>query len=677
MISRRNFLVTAGAAAAAASSSLPLFAEPKGAQAADPLRWVDPRIGTGGHGHCFPGASVPFAAVQLSPDTYNDNWDWCSGYHVSDTSIMGFSHTHLSGTGCGDLLDFLVMAGTGDVKITPGTRDNPDQGYRSRFDHKDEVAEPGFYSVLLKDPAVHVELTSTERTGIHRYTFQKPGAAWLILDLNHSYLTNNSSSVYSAELTQPSADTLRGGHVTRAWGNDRHCYFAMQLSKQPAKVVFYRDDKPIPGVAPLAGNNLKAVLHFNVAAGETILLKTGISGVSAENAAKNLAAEQPGFDFDKTRLEAQRKWRAQLSRIQAEIPDPAQKRIFYTALYHMSLGPQLFDDVDGRYRGMDADIHTLPANAHNYTCFSLWDTFRAAHPAYTLFQADRVPDFANTLIRMAEQSPAGMAVWPLQGTETGTMTGYHSAAVISEAIAKDFPGIDTQAAYKVMIRRADVENFDGLGYYREIGFIPADRVGESVSKSFEYGYDDWSIAHVAAKMGNHDDADRLAKRSLNYRHYFNPASQFMEAKLFDGSFATPFDPIALVATASAGATTPNRTPGRPASASSTTPPVSSRSTAVPKLSSSGSTCSSPCPLPCRPTLHPTSPAWSASTPTAMSPRTTSPTSTSTPARPGRPRPVFARSSIPSTTTSPTVWPATKTSARCPPGSSSRPSASTR
>ncbi|MGI4829547.1 MAG: GH92 family glycosyl hydrolase [Janthinobacterium lividum] len=545
MISRRSFLQSASAVCASAAFPLPTFALPEGEAARDPLHWVDPRIGTGGHGHCFPGASVPFAAVQLSPDTFNDQWDWCSGYHISDNSIMGFSHTHLSGTGCGDLLDFLVMPGSGPVRLVAGDRTHPEAGYRSRFSHANEVSQPGFYSVFLDDPKVKVELTSTERTGIHRYTFPQNDDAWIIVDLTHSYLTNDASSVYTAELMQPATDTLAGGHVTRAWGHDRQCFFTMQFSKQPTHVVLYSDDKPVSTADMLKGDNLKAVLHFSTRAGETICVRTGISGVSAEGAARNLKAEQTDWDFDKIRLAAQEKWRAQLSRVHAEVADPDQKRIFYTALYHMSLGPQLFDDVDGQYRGMDRQVHQLAAGQQNYTTFSLWDTFRAAHPAYTILQSDRVPDFANTLIRMAEQSEAGMPVWPLQGTETGTMTGYHSASVIAEAINKGLPGIDTEAAYKVMTQRAMDENFEGLGYYREIGYIPADRESESVSKTFEYCYNDWAIAHVAKKLGKNEDAAMLTTRSTNYRHYFNPASNFMQPKLREGQWAMPFDPIAL------------------------------------------------------------------------------------------------------------------------------------
>ena len=545
MISRRTFLQSAGAACASATFSRPFFAQPTGKDAEDPLRWVDLRIGTGGHGHTFPGSSVPFAAMQLSPDTWNDQWDWCSGYYAADTSIMGFSHTHLSGTGCGDLLDFLVMAGSGPVKLVPGPKSDPDAGYRSRFSHDSEVAEPGYYRVFLEDPKVKVELTSTERTGLHRYTFPASDDAWLILDLAHSYLTNDSSSVYTAELEQIAPDTLAGGHITRAWGHDRHCYFTLQLSRRPDKVTFYSDDQPVNSTGLLKGNNLKAVLHFRTHAEEQILIRTGISGVSATGAGRNLATEQPHWDFERTRTEAQGKWREQLGRVHAELRDPNQKRILYTALYHMSLGPQLFDDVDGQYRGMDRQIHQLPSGQRNYTTFSLWDTFRAAHPAYTLLQTDRVPDFANTLIRMAQQSEDGMPVWPLHGTETGTMTGYHSASVIAEAILKDLPGIDKQAAYACMLQRANVENFQGLGFYRQLGYIPADREGESVSKSLEYCYNDYAVAVVAQLLGEHAMAEKLAKRSTNYRHYFNPKTTFIEPKLFNGEFATPFDPIEM------------------------------------------------------------------------------------------------------------------------------------
>jgi predicted alpha-1,2-mannosidase len=553
MISRRNFLQTTAGALATAYLPSPAFAsnDASKSSADDLLQWVDLRIGTGGHGHCFPGAVVPFGAVQLSPDTFDDGWDWCSGYHISDTSLMGFSHTHLSGTGCGDLLDFLVMAGTGPAKIVPGTRANPDSGYRSRFSHDDEVMTPGYYSVLLKDYNVRAELTATERAGLHRYTFPASTQSYLVLDLQHCY--GGASNVVSGELSSPASDTLAGGRVTKAWGPNRHVYFNLQVSKTPTRITYYQNDAEVPAGAPLKGTNLKCVLHFETHANEAILVKTGISAVSAESAANNANKEIPDWDFDGIRKQAHDRWAHQIGKIRVQTDNVAHKKVFYTGLYHMSLGPMLFDDVDSRYRGMDDQIHQLPSGNHNYTTFSCWDTYRAAHPAYTLFESGRVPDFANSLIRMAVESPAGMPVWPLQGTETGTMTGYHSASIIAEAINKGFAGINIDDAYKCMMKRAMVDDWQGLGYYRKMHYIPADLEGESVSKTFEYCYDDWAIAHVAKKLGKTDDATMLSQRSLNYKNYFDPTIQFSRPKFADGTWAnssegkgpTPFNPIDL------------------------------------------------------------------------------------------------------------------------------------
>ena len=546
-LTRRTFLQTAAAAGSLAllpASAAAMLNKHEDTQE-DILSWVDPRIGTGGHGHCFPGAAVPFGAVQLSPDTFNDGWDWCSGYHISDASIMGFSHTHLSGTGCGDLLDFLVMPGMGEVKVVPGTREDPESGYRSRFSHADEVMTPGFYSVLLKDHGIRAELTATERAGIHRYTFPKAGPAWIILDLQHGYVGGGKPNVISAELANPVPAKLSGGRVTRAWGEGRHSYFALEVSKVPDRIVFYQNDVEVPAAAAFQGTNLKCVLHFTTKAEEQILIKTGISGVSCDGAARNLAAEIPNWNFDRVCRDARTKWAAQIGKIKVTTANETHRRIFYTALYHLSLGPSLFDDVDGQYRGMDNQVHTLAAGQHNYTTFSLWDTYRAAHPAYTLFEAGRVPDFANTLIRMAQQSPAGMPVWPLQGTETGTMTGYHSAAVISEAINKGIAGIEIDQAYAVMMKRAQQDDYQGLPQFRRMHYIPADQEGESVSKTFEYCYDAWAIAHVANKLGKENDAKLLLEQSTFYRNYFDPSTKFMRPKLADGSFTSPFNPIDL------------------------------------------------------------------------------------------------------------------------------------
>ncbi len=551
-VTRRQFVNSSLGLCASVALPVPTLSALEPSKAEDPLQWVDTGIGTGGHGHCYPGATLPFGAVQLSPDTYNQGWDWCSGYHASDHSIMGFSHTHLSGTGCGDLLDFLVMAGTGPARLVPGTREAPELGYRSRFDPHDEVKRPGYYSVRLRDYGIRAELTATERVGLHRYTFPKSEQAYLILDLQHGYYVDSKPTVLSSELSCPDSVTVQGGRITGAWGRGRHAYFTMQVSKQPERVVFYQDDQPVDlstpdGTAPggLHGKNLKCVLYFATAEGEKIHVKVGISGVSAEGAARNIRQEVPAWDFDTVRQKAHQAWRKQLGKIEIETANQDHKRIFYTSLYHLSLGPTLFDDVDGRYRGMDGEVHSLPGGQHNYTTFSLWDTYRAAHPAYTLIEPARVPHFVNTLIRMAVESPTGMPVWPLQGCETGTMTGYHSAAVIAEAYSKGIQGIDYALAYECMMQRAMKDAYRGLPYYRSLGFIPADRERESVSKTFEYCYDDWAIAHVARKLGHEKDAAMLVSRSTNYRTYFDPSLGFVRPKLENGSWAEPFSPIAV------------------------------------------------------------------------------------------------------------------------------------
>jgi predicted alpha-1,2-mannosidase len=508
----------------------------------DVTRYVNLIIGTGGHGHCFPGATMPFGAVQLSPDTYDDGWDWCSGYHRSDTSIMGFTHTHLSGTGCGDLLDILVMPRTGEVKLEPGTRENPGGGYRSRFSHDDETAEPGYYSVLLKDTNIRAELTATERTGLHQYTFPVDAKdAHLLVDLFHSY-QSPKDPVETAELTvDPTQRLVTGGRTVNSWAHGRQIYFAMEFSVPFTKAQLYSDRQPIDGTTT-KGKVLQAALHFDSPAGKPVHVRCGISAVSADNALKNLRAEQKDWDFAATRAAAKAAWQRELSRIRIDGATSDQQAIFYTSLYHMMCAPTLMDDVNGEYRGMDNQVHTLAEGEHNYSTFSLWDTFRACHPAYTLIQPERVPSLVNCLVAMAEQSPAGMPVWPLQGEETGTMTGYHSASVMAEACAKNFSGIDWERAYKVMRKRNMDDDYRGLGLYRKDGYIPADLEEESVSKTLEYDYGDWACAHVAKKLGRSEDAEIQLKRSQNYRNLFDKKTLFVRAKLANGEWATPFDP---------------------------------------------------------------------------------------------------------------------------------------
>ncbi len=549
MFSRRRFMKALSLAGCSQlfnsknRSALAAILPPAETASDDLTQYVNIRIGTGGHGHTYPGASVPFGAVQLSPDTYTKGWDWCSGYYESDASLMGFSHTHLSGTGCGDMLDVLLIPNVSEVKWIPGTRENPSEGYRAPFSHADERMEPGYYAVPLKDRGIHAELTASERTGLHRYTFPANSASHFILDFAHSY-DDPPNPVSDATLEIVGNDTITGGRTVHSWANGRRIYFAAQFSKPFASAQLQQDDVLLAaGTNSAMGKRLKAALCYSTNDSEQILVRVGISGVSVANALKNLQSEMPGWDFEATRTAARAAWQRELSRIRIETTDVTQRTIFYSSLYHMMLAPTLFDDVNGEYCGMDGQTHQLAPGEHNYSTYSLWDTFRALHPSYTLFQPDRVPSLVNCLISMAEQSPAGMPVWPLQGKETGTMTGYHSAAVMAEACVKNFQGIDWERAYKVMRKRNMIDDYRGLGYYRAMGYIPADKVDESVSKTLEYDYDDWACSHVADRVGAQDDANIQRQRSKNYRHLFDSKTQFIRAKMSDGSWAEPFDPI--------------------------------------------------------------------------------------------------------------------------------------
>ncbi|KGI79112.1 GH92 family glycosyl hydrolase [Oleiagrimonas soli] len=506
---------------------------------------VDLFIGTGGHGHTYPGATRPFGMVQLSPDTYNADWDACSGYHLGDGSIMGFSHTHLSGTGASDMLDVLVMPATGPTHIAPGTRKHPESGYRSRYDHADEVARPGYYAVLLKDYGIRAELTATERAGIHRYHFPAGHSGHLVIDWAHGIqdADDKPTRVTDADLKLVDDRTVTGGRRVHQWANGRYIHFAMRLSRPFAGAQLYAEDQPLAGLAREAkGKCLKAVLRYPDAHDAPLLVKVGISAVSAENAMRNLDAEIPAWDFDGVRRDAADAWERELSRVDVDTPSAADRRTFYTALYHTMLAPTLFDDVDRRYRGMDLKVHTLPEGAHNYSTYSLWDTYRALHPLMTLVQPERVPSLVDGLIRLAEESPDGVPVWPLQGVETGCMIGWHSAAVIAEAYAKGFTGVDYAKAWKLYRQRAMEDDYRGLPYYRKLGYVPCDKDWEGVSKTLEYAYCDWSSAHLARAAGDENGYRALLKRSRNYANVFNHDSNFMQPRLADGAWATPFDP---------------------------------------------------------------------------------------------------------------------------------------
>jgi predicted alpha-1,2-mannosidase len=488
---------------------------------------------------------MPFGMVQVSPDTHNEGWDWCSGYHRSDSSIMGFSHTHLSGTGAADLLDVLLVPTVGPLKLESGTREAPGSGYRSRFSHAEESARPGYYSVRLTDYGIRVELTASERVGVHRYTFPASSSAHVVLDLAHMVVAPppDGGGVLDSEIAVRDGTTIVGWRRTTRWATDRHIYFAARFSKPFAAVGLLVGADERPGLRQARGKHLKAWVDYRTAGGEVILVKVALSPTSVEGALRNLEAEVPGWDFDRVRVRAARAWRQALSAIQVEGGSMAQRRTFYTALYHAFLAPTLFDDVDGSYRGLDGAVHAADG-FHYHSTFSLWDTYRAAHPLYCLVQRGRTRDFARTLLRMAVESPQGqMPVWPLGNSETNCMIGYHSASVLAEAWVKGVRDFDLPTAFERMKAQALKDGYRGLGDYRRFGYIPSDHEGESVSKTLEYSYDDWCVAQVAKALGRGADEREFLRRAAFYRNVLDPSTGFARPRLADGTFAGPFDPM--------------------------------------------------------------------------------------------------------------------------------------
>src|SRR6185312_3563014 len=408
-----------------------------------------------------------------------------------------------------------------------------------------ERAVPGYYRVRLTDHDILAELTATLRTGLHRYTFNKHGPGHLLVDFAHGYQDKPDipCKVTDAELRLVGNDTLVGGRRVHEWADGRYIYFVMKLSRPFSHAGLYSDDKPLPaGATETKGNSLKVALHLEDAAKAPLLVKVGLSAVDIDGALRNLEAELPDWDFDRVQRAAAQQWEQELSRIRIESPSNVVLKTFYSSLYHTMVAPTLFSDVDGRYRGMDLKVHTLPQGQYTYSTYSLWDIYRALHPLYTLFQPERIPGFANDLIRQANESPQGPTVWPLQGVETGTMIGYHSIVLLAEAQAKGYPGIDFDKAWPVFRKRAFDDDWRGLPYYRKLGYIPSDKEGEAVSKTLEYAYDDWAMARLADAVGQHADAETLRKRSRNYRNVFDTKLTFMRPRDGAGKWIEPFDP---------------------------------------------------------------------------------------------------------------------------------------
>ncbi|BDI33663.1 hypothetical protein CCAX7_57140 [Capsulimonas corticalis] len=504
-----------------------------------PLQSADPMVGTDGHGHTYPGATVPFGMVQLSPDTRTESWDGCSGYHYSDSTIQGFSHTHLTGTGCGDLGDIMLMPTVGDVHFDLGT---PGNGYISRFSHARETASPGDYKVFLEDPKVAVELTATNRCGFHKYTFPRTDSAHIVLDLAHG-IGNNP---YDGGITIENNRTISGYKKTNGWSSNRSIFFVMEFSKPFSTVALAQDDQRFAeGSTTAKGNHLKAVVNYATRAGESVLVKVGISGTSIEGARKNLAAEIPGFDFDATRTAAQQMWSKSLGAVQIDTPDPHIRRTFYSNLYLSHLAPILFNDVDGAYMGMDHKVHT-GGGFQNYTEFSMWDTYRAEHPLLTIVEPNRVNDMVSTML--AEYNENGLhstPIWPLWGGETFCMIGYHSVPVIVDAYFKGFKGFDPEQAYQAM-RDTAMQDRSGLATYKTLGYVASQPGEQATSKTLEYSFDDWCLARMAKALGHDDDAQMFLTRAASYRNQFDSRIQFMRGRKADGSWRAHFVDNGLV-----------------------------------------------------------------------------------------------------------------------------------
>lgn len=518
---------------------------------------VDPFIGTGGEGHTYPGATVPFGMVQLSPDTevrhFRQSFPWAAGYRFGDPTILGFSHTHFSGTGHSDLGDVLLVPTVGPVQLEPGTAEDPDSGYRSRFAHATERAEPGYYAVRLDDPGVEVELTATERVGLHRYRFPATDQAHVVLDLVHSIYDYDGKVLWS-ELRVESDRRVTGLRRTKGWAPDRHLYFALEFSKpfRSWAVVNEREEtyrgfgrgreSRLENYREAFGRGLRAHFDFATADREEILVKVAISSVGIDGAVENLEAELPGWDFDAVRAAAREAWRRELGRVEIEAA-PATRRIFYTALYHSMLAPVLYMDVDRRYRGLDGAIHVADGYT-NYHVFSLWDTFRAAHPWFTILHPGRDADMIRSMLAHRRQSVHGiLPVWSFGSEETWCMIGYHAAPVIADAYLKGIRGFDPDEALAAMTASATYAPYGGLGAYMEHGFVPIDLEVEGASKTLEYAYDDWTIARMAAALGRGEEEREFRRRAASFRAVWDPGTGFMRARRSDGAFREPFDPL--------------------------------------------------------------------------------------------------------------------------------------
>ena len=533
-----------------------LFAQ----QAKRPVDYVNPMIGTDGMGHTFPGACAPFGIVQLSPDTdtipHNINgtyqkkvYEYCAGYQYHDTTIVGFSHTHFSGTGHSDLGDILIMPTTGELKLNPGTEEQPESGYRSRFSHSTEKSMPGYYEVMLDDYKVKAQLTATQRVGVHKYTFPKDEQGRIILDLNHGIYNYDGKTLW-ASIRVESPTLITGYRITNGWARTNYTYFAISFS-QPIQNYGYKDMQKImyngfwrkfpvnKNFPEMAGRKVVSYFEFDTEANPELEVKVALSSTSTEGAVKNLMAEASTKSFDVIASETSNNWNSQLASIAVEGTED-QKAMFYTSYYHTMINPSVYMDVDGKYRGLDQNIHQAD-DFKNYTVFSLWDTYRAEHPFLMLMKPQQARDMAMSMIRHQQQSVHGLLpVWSHMANDNWCMSGYHATSVLADAIAKG-ANIDKAEALKAMVTTSNVGYMDGLGDYVQLGYVPFDISTTAASTTLEYCYDDWTIYKTALAAGDTEVAEQYKKRALNYRNIYDKEIGFARPKYRDGSFKKEFD----------------------------------------------------------------------------------------------------------------------------------------
>ena len=531
----------------------------------DFTQYVNPFIGTKNMGHTFPGATAPFGMVQLSPQTnfevmfnsdgkYNTKtYEYCSGYQYADSTIIGFSHTNFSGTGHSDLGDFLLMPTTGELVLNPLQSETNKKGFASTFSHSNEKASPGYYKVVLDDYAITAELTTSDRVGFHQYTFPKSSRSHIILDMVYNVYHHDNKNVWTF-IRVENDSVVTGYRQTKGWARTKKVFFAMKFSK-PFKSYghkkyneetyngFYRRFTETENFPEMAGKDIRAYFNFETSENEKIKIKFALSSVSTEGALKNLSAEIPHWDFNKTKNETEQKWNDELSKIDVKMFSPDDKVTFYTALYHTMLSPILYEDVDGQYRGLDQNIHTSDGFT-NYTIFSLWDTYRALHPLFNIIQPQRNNDMIKSMLAHHDQSVHDMLpIWSHYANENWCMIGYHATSVIADAMVKNIGDFDKAHALKASMNTAKVSYFDGLGDYIKYHYVPEDKSHSSVSKTLELAYDDWCISQMAKNIGNEEAEMEFSKRAEFYKNIYDPTIGYMRPKLSSGEFKKEFDPL--------------------------------------------------------------------------------------------------------------------------------------